>query len=315
SFLFAQGIRKVAVVAQFVSMPLGWLSVWLLIANPSTSVGIMGIPGVIIIAAAGLNVAVLVFMAKVDGAQCWGGWSRAAFTDLGRVAKLALAGSAVAMFESIALHTIDIGVLFLDAPTMAAQAILNTMLVSIYMVGMGFAIAVCNRVGNLLGLGHSNHALLSANTTVILASLLFVPLGGALIGYRRQLAMMFTPDLEISDILVAHIPWMAVCCVVHGINMAFNGVMRGQGRQTLIARIRVLSFLCVCLPFSAVGLMVFNWGLAGLWFGYLSGVTCTLICQMYMVFTTDWEKEIERCRRRVSSSMLAYSAGQSAPMA
>ncbi|KAJ2699160.1 ethionine resistance protein [Coemansia sp. IMI 203386] len=310
SYLFAQGIRRIAVISQIIVLPVGWLAVWLLIANTSTSLGILGIPSVIIIVFMGFTAVAIVFIAKVDGAQCWGGWSRAAFMDLGHVVKLAFAGSAIAVFESIALHTIDIGVLFMDAPTMAAQAILNTMLVSIYMIGTGFAVAVCNRVGNLLGLGQPNRALLAVHTMVFIASSLFVILGVTLISHREQMARMFTPDPEIADILIAHIPWMVVCSVIQGINMAFNGIMRGQGRQTLIARIRILSFICVCIPFSAAGVMLFNWGLAGLWFGYLSSISCTLLCQIYMVATTDWEKEIERCRRRVSNSMLAYSAGQ-----
>ncbi|KAJ1645568.1 ethionine resistance protein [Coemansia asiatica] len=310
SFLFAQGIRRVAVIAQVACLPLGWLSVWLLISNPSTSMGIMGIPAVVITVMMGFNAVALVYIAKIDGAQCWGGWSRAAFTDLGHVARLAFAGVAVSLFGSIALHTIDIGVLFMDAQTMAAQTILNTMLVSVYMIGMGFAVAACNRVGNLLGLARPNHTLLAAIATVIISSSLFIPLGLAIICYRKQIATVFTPDSEIVDILIAHIPWMVVSSVVQGINMAFNGVMRGQGRQAMIARIHGISFVCVCLPLSAAGLMLFNWGLAGLWFGYLSGITCALLSQIYMVATTDWEKEIELCRRRVSDSMLAYSVEQ-----
>ncbi|KAJ2725811.1 hypothetical protein GGI07_001018 [Coemansia sp. Benny D115] len=136
SFLFAQGIRRFVVVAQVVCLPIGWLSIWLFVANPSTSFGFLGAPWVIILVGVGFNLVTLLFIVKVDGYQCWGGWSGLAFTGLRPVFKLGLAGSAIAFFESVAQHMIDLGVLFLDAPSMAAQAILSMMLNGISMAGV-----------------------------------------------------------------------------------------------------------------------------------------------------------------------------------
>ncbi|KAJ1724015.1 hypothetical protein LPJ53_001652 [Coemansia erecta] len=305
SYLFAQGIRRFAVIAQAVCLPLGWFTIWLLLSNPSTSLGILGVPWVIISAALCLNLVTLVFVAKVDGSQCWGGWSRAAFSDFRAIVKLALAGSAVAFFESVALHMIDLGVLFMDAPTMAAQAILSMLLSSVYVIGTGFAIAACNRVGNLLGRAHPNRALLAVYTTVGISSTMFLLIASVILWYRHSLPRIFSPDPEVVDILIAHIPWTAVACAIQGVNMGFSGILRGQRRQSLIARIRVLSFVCVGFPMGAVGVLVLKWGLAGLWLGYLTGVLTILAAQVYTVATTDWDKEIERCQRCISDT--AYS--------
>ncbi|KAJ2388681.1 hypothetical protein GGI05_003716 [Coemansia sp. RSA 2603] len=303
SYLFAQGIRRFALFAQAVCLPLGWLSIWLLLTNPPTSLGILGVPWVIIIAALCLNLVTLVFVAKVDGSQCWGGWSRAAFDDLGAVAKLAVAGSAIAFFESVSLHMIDLGVLFMDAPTMAAQAILSTLLTSVYVIGTGFAIAACNRVGNLLGRAHPNRALLAVYTTAFISSMLFLFISSVILWYRHSLPRVFSPDPEVVDILVAHIPWTAVACAIQGVNMGFNGILRGQRRQSLLARIRILSFVCVGIPMGAVGVLLLKWGLAGLWLGYLAGVMTILAAQLYTVATTNWSKEVERCQRCISDTV------------
>ncbi|KAJ2841806.1 hypothetical protein IWW36_006133, partial [Coemansia brasiliensis] len=44
SYLFAQGIRRAAVIGQACCLPLIWLSIWLLISNDTTSLGILGVP-------------------------------------------------------------------------------------------------------------------------------------------------------------------------------------------------------------------------------------------------------------------------------
>ncbi|KAJ2315054.1 hypothetical protein IWW54_000546 [Coemansia sp. RSA 2705] len=301
SYLFAQGIRRIAVIGQGICLPIAWFSIWLLISNKSTSLGVLGVPGAIIITALGFNAVTLIFISRFDGYQCWGGWSRAAFSDLWPVLKLGVAGSAITFFESISLHMIDLGVLFMDASSMAAQAILSMLLTSTWYIGTGFAVAACNRVGNLLGSGLPNRALLSVYVTLGLALAGFIPMCLALIANRQWVASMFTDDPEVSAILATHIPWPAVGGTVQAIGMALSGILRGQGRQSLIARIRILTSVGIALPVSALAVVVFKWELVGLWMGYVAGVVASVSAQAYAVSTTNWGKEVELCRRRISS--------------
>ncbi|KAJ2737997.1 ethionine resistance protein, partial [Coemansia sp. BCRC 34301] len=167
SFLFAQGVRRFAIVAQVVCLPVGWFCTWLLISNEATSMGILGVPCVIGIVGIGFNIVALVHMRSIESSrQCWGGWSRAAFADLRPVLKLGLAGSAITFFESVSLHMIDVGSLFLSPEFMAAQAVLSMLLTNTWAIGTGFAIAACNRVGNLLGSRQPNRTHLAVNTAL-----------------------------------------------------------------------------------------------------------------------------------------------------
>ncbi|KAJ2457355.1 ethionine resistance protein [Coemansia sp. RSA 2424] len=306
SYLFAQGVRRFAIVAQVVCLPVGWLCTWLLVSNEATSMGILGVPCVIIIVGIGFNIVALVHMRRAESSrQCWGGWSRAALSDLRPVLKLGLAGSAITFFESVSLHMIDVGSLFLSAEYMAAQAVLSVLLTNTWVIGTGFAIAACNRVGNLLGSRQPNRTHLAVNTALVLAFGVFVVLGMAVFCCRNVLPAVFTQDPVVADILRTHIAWSAGAGTLQGVNTTLNGILRGQGRQALVAQIRIASFVCVGIPLGALVVAVLKWKLAGLWLAYVASLVVTLIAQLYFVAATNWEKEIERCQARISKAMLA----------
>ncbi|KAJ2555546.1 hypothetical protein EV175_002243 [Coemansia sp. RSA 1933] len=307
SYLFAQGIRRFAVLAQLVCLPVGWMSIWVLLVNESTAIGILGVPCVIIIVSLCFNIFALVFISRFDGYQCWGGWSKSAFSHLKPVIKLGLNGSAISFFESVAMHMIDLGVLFLDAPSMAAQAILSVIATSAWTMGMGFAIAACNRVGHLLGAAMLHRVQLAVYTAIGIAVIAFTALGCLLFAKRHSIPAVFTDDPEVAEILVGHIPWAAASGAIQGVNMALNGILRSQGRQPLIARIRIFSFSAVAIPLSTISVAVFHWGLAGLWFGYLVSLITTLSAQLYFVLTTDWQLQAERCRNNIAKALVYAS--------
>ncbi|KAJ2053183.1 ethionine resistance protein [Coemansia sp. S155-1] len=306
SYLFAQGVRRFAVVAQLVCLPIGWFCTWLFISNEATSMGILGVPCVIIIVGVGFNIVALWYMRRIESCrQCWGGWSRAAFSDLRPVLKLGLAGSAITFFESVSLHMIDVGSLFLSAEYMAAQAILSVLMTSTWVIGTGFAIAACNRVGNLLGSRQPNRTHLAVNTALILAVGVFLVLGTAVFCCRNVLPGVFTQDPVVAEILRTHIAWSAGAGAIQGVNMTFNGILRGQGRQALVAHIRIASFVCVGIPLAVLVVAVLKWKLAGLWLAYVASLVAILCAQFYFVAATNWEREIERCQTRISKAMLA----------
>ncbi|KAJ2085722.1 ethionine resistance protein [Coemansia sp. S142-1] len=306
SYLFAQGVRRFAVVAQLVCLPIGWFCTWLFISNEATSMGILGVPCVIIIVGVGFNIVALWYMRRIESCrQCWGGWSRAAFSDLRPVLKLGLAGSAITFFESVSLHMIDVGSLFLSAEYMAAQAILSVLMTSTWVIGTGFAIAACNRVGNLLGSRQPNRTHLAVNTALMLAVGVFLVLGTAVFCCRNVLPGVFTQDPVVAEILRTHIAWSAGAGAIQGVNMTFNGILRGQGRQALVAHIRIASFVCVGIPLAVLVVAVLKWKLAGLWLAYVASLVAILCAQLYFVAATNWEREIERCQTRISKAMLA----------
>lgn len=315
SYLFAQGIRRFAVIAQGIVVPICWFSTWLLISNESTSLGILGVSCIIVIVGLGFVLVTLSYIYWVDGSQCWGGWTIDAFTGLIPVFKLGLAGSSISLFELVSVHIIDVGAMFLTAEHMAAQSVLSALMSSIWIMGSGFAVVACNRVGNLLGSQKPNHTKMSVNSTLGLAVAIFGVIGIILSCFASKLPYVFTSDKAVIDILYTHVGFPIVAGTLQGINMSFNGILRGMGRQVLIARIRIISFLFVAIPLSLITLLLLNWKLAGLWISFLLSLVVVLLCQAYVLASANWDAEVERCHRRVSRSMLISTQQQDVEVA
>ncbi|ORX73270.1 hypothetical protein DL89DRAFT_265394 [Linderina pennispora] len=294
SFLFAQGVRRFALMAQPIGLVVGWSLTWVLIGNPSTSMGIMGVAFVILAVAGTFSAVTVLFIVKVEGYQCWGGWSRAALRDWMPLVKLSVAGAIVSFLETFSSSAIDLGSMFMGAQVMAAQAVLSMLMTSTWVMGTGFSVAACNRIGHHLGSGMANRAKLTVVFTVL--ALVFI-------GFRSGLPRIFTDDGEVAEILAAHIPWAAAAGAMQGINMALNGVLRGQGRQQMIAQVRFLSFVLVGVPVSALAVFVLRWTLAGLWLGFNACLASALVFQGYVILTTNWNKQVVACQKRVTATV------------
>ncbi|KAJ1949791.1 ethionine resistance protein [Linderina macrospora] len=303
SFLFAQGIRKFALIAQSIGLAVGWTLTWLLVGNPSTSVGIIGVAFVVLGVAGTFSAVTIFYIAKVDGYQCWGGWSRAALRDWMPLLKLSVAGAIVSFLETLSVSSIDLASMFMGAQTMAAQAVLSMLMTSTWVMGTGFSVAACNRVGNHLGSGLPNRAKLAVLAATLLSAIAFGALALVFICYRTSLPYIFSEDGEVIEILATHIPWAAIAGAMQGINMALNGVLRGQGRQKMIAQIRFLSFVLVGVPVSVLAIFVFKWMLAGLWLGLVVCLATVLAIQINVIMTTDWAKEVIACQKRVTATV------------
>ncbi|KAJ1958619.1 ethionine resistance protein [Linderina pennispora] len=303
SFLFAQGIRRFALMAQPIGLVVGWSLTWVLIGNPSTSIGIMGVAFVILAVAGTFCAVTVLFIVKVEGYQCWGGWSRAALRDWMPLAKLSVAGAIVSFLETFSSSAIDLGSMFLGAQVMAAQAVLSMLMTSTWVMGTGFSVAACNRIGHHLGSGMANRAKLTVLASAVLATAVFTVLALVFIGFRSGLPRIFTDDGEVAEILAAHIPWAAAAGAMQGINMALNGVLRGQGRQRMIAQVRFLSFVLVGVPVSALAVFVLRWTLAGLWLGFNACLASALVFQGYVILTTNWSKQVAACQKRVTATV------------
>ncbi|KAJ1936188.1 ethionine resistance protein [Linderina macrospora] len=224
------------------------------------------------------------------------------------MAKLAAAGIVVSFLEALSIHVIDFGSILLGAQTMAAQAVLSMIMSSTWIMGTGFSIAVCNRVGNYLGSGLPNRAKTSVMASFMLSTTLFGTLAIVFVYYRHSLPPVFSEDGEVIDLLVAHIPWAAAAGAMQGVNMSLNGILRGQGRQSVIARIRFISFVFAGIPAGAIAIWVFRWELAGLWFGFSALLASALLLQVYVILTTDWDKEVIACQKRITSTANALRA-------
>ena len=74
-------------------------------------------------------------------------------------------------------------------------------------------------------------------------------------------------------------------------------VARGTGRQTLCAAIILVSYYVVALPVGSPLMFLTSLGLAGLWWGYILGISLQDIGLLIFVALINWDKEAEMVRR------------------
>jgi len=84
-----------------------------------------------------------------------------------------------------------------------------------------------------------------------------------------------------------------------GLAAVAGGVMRGCGRQTIGAIYNFVGFFIIGLPVGACLAFVANIGLIGLWGGIAVALFLIAIFASTLVFTTDWEKQVERANERM----------------
>ena len=114
----------------------------------------------------------LAYTRFVAGSECWGGFDRRCFRNIGSFARIAMlgvihVGTEWWAFEIVAIVAGQLGTIPLAAQSviMTADQVMNT-------IPFGVGVATSSRIGNLLGSKKAKGAALSANTAAWLSMLL-----------------------------------------------------------------------------------------------------------------------------------------------
>ncbi|KXJ89229.1 mate-domain-containing protein, partial [Microdochium bolleyi] len=191
-FLQAQGSFNAALVVLLICAPINAGLSWFLAFN----VG-MGLEGAALGQALTNCLRIVFLLAYIVSPWgkwshgCWGGFSREAFTDLGPMTRLSIAGSLVNLGEWAAFEIVNISASYVSTNHLAAQSILCTISIITWHIPFSVSVAVSTRVGHAIGAGLVD----AARRAAVLYAVVFFVLGlanGALIFLlRRPLAEFF----------------------------------------------------------------------------------------------------------------------------
>lgn len=147
--LQAQGIFHAAtamvVVAAPISVFLNWLLVW------KMGFGFVGAALAVVATRNLLGILLILYVLFVDGLQCWGGFSRKAFTNWGVLSRLALPGLVMLEAELLAFEIMTLFSSTFGTEYLAAQGILVTFCVISYQIPLAVSIAASTRVATQIG--------------------------------------------------------------------------------------------------------------------------------------------------------------------
>lgn len=243
----------------------------------------------------------VLYVRFVAGSECWGGWSREAFQNLGTFARLAVlgivhVGSEWWAFEIVALAAGRLGTIPLAAQSviMTADQILNT-------IPFGVGVATSARVGNLLGLRSPSGAARAANTAAWLSMLLGGVVLAVLMVTRNHFAKLFNDDARVVRLTAEVLPLVALFQIADGLNGSCGGSLRGMGRQHVGALVNLVSYYCTALPLG-VWLAFHGWGLQGLWAGQCIALYLVGMLEWAIVALSNWNVEVDKAFERMDST-------------
>lgn len=242
----------------------------------------------------------LLYARFIAGSECWGGWSRSAFHNMGIFAHLAFmgiihVGSEWWAFEVVALAAGRLGTISLAAQSviMTADQVLNT-------IPFGLGVAASVRVGGLLGAKDSRGAARAAHTAATLSVLLGLVVLVVLMATRNHFAKIFNDDEQVVRLTAEVLPYVALFQIADGLNGSCGGSLRGMGRQHVGAAVNLISYYCGALPFG-IWLAFHGWGLTGLWVGQCVALYLVGVLEWGIVAVSDWRMEVEKAFMRMDT--------------
>ncbi|KAI7827291.1 mate-domain-containing protein, partial [Kickxella alabastrina] len=210
----------------------------------------------------------------------------------------AISGIASYGFSDLA----TLAVTSLGAHGLAIQAVLNSIKGAFARTGSYLSMVISSRTGNLLGDRNPQGARLSANVSVLMTLLSATLIAFPMLVSPKLIASFITKDPELILGLVPLMPLLALVTVLDVVSNVLTGVLRGQSRQAVAAVVRVVALYVVAVPLAWLLCFAVGWGLAGLWVGMAVGFVLIAGTEAWLVFTSDWVAETERCMQRIGAA-------------
>jgi multidrug resistance protein, MATE family len=158
--LQAQGLFRATTYILLVATPanifINWLLVWRI------GLGFIGAPIAIAITRTLLPVLLILYVKFVNGSQCWGGFSKRAFTRWSIMGHLALPSVIMVEAELLAFEIMTLLCSTFGTEYLAAQGILVTFSIVSWQIPFAMSIAASTRVATLIGAGLDRAAKITA---------------------------------------------------------------------------------------------------------------------------------------------------------
>ncbi|KAI1405389.1 MATE efflux family protein [Hypoxylon fuscum] len=299
-FLQAQGDFKAAMISILICAPANALLSWYFTFRLD-----MGLEGAALGAALTNNLRPVLLLAYILMPwgkwthQCWGGFSRDAFSNWGPCLRLSVAGFAVNLGEWAAFEIVTFSTSYLSTNHLAAQSILTTISVVSWHIPFSISVAISTRIGHLIGAG----LLTTARRAAVLYSVVFTLIGtvdGLIIFVLRDpLVAFFSEDQAVRDLASKTMLGVGVFQIIDSIICCTNGLLRGLGRQSVAAWVVFAVNYLGAVP-VAIWLELGSSGLElnGVWIGLGSGMVLIAAIEGLYMKALRWQDCVASVKQR-----------------
>ncbi|XP_065908684.1 multidrug and toxin extrusion protein 1-like [Dysidea avara] len=182
-----------------------------------------------------------------------------------------------------------------DGVQLAAYTITLNLASSGFVIPYGIGTAAGIRVGNLLGAGEPGKAKKSAAVAVLFA-ILFGIMEMVLLFSFRNIGELFTSDRDVIETIGKVTYLLAVFVFTDNTQAVLGGVLRGCGKQLLVAVSNIGSFYLLGLPVSLTLVYAADMGALGFWVGCAVGSVAQLILVSILTLRIDFKLESHKAQ-------------------
>ncbi|KAJ1384991.1 Multi antimicrobial extrusion protein [Sesbania bispinosa] len=231
----------------------------------------------------------------------WKGLSWMAFKDIWAFVRLSLASAIMLCLEVWYMMSLIVLAGHLDNAVIAVDSLAICMNYngweSMIFIGVNAAISV--RVSNELGLRHPRAAKYSVYVTVIESLLLGIIFMVVILATKDSFAIIYTSSKTVLEAVSQLGGILALTMVLNSVQPVISGVAVGGGWQALVAYINLACYYLFGLPLGYVLGYVADLGVKGLWGGMICGIGLQTLLLLFILYRTNWNKEVEQTSERV----------------
>lgn len=204
--------------------------------------GFLGCPTAIVLVQNLMPLLMFLYVRFIAGMECWPGFTRKAFANWGPMVSLALPGFIMLFAEIIAFEIITLAAAQISATHLAANSILQSMMVLAFQLPLPLSIAGSTRLANLIGAGLPEAAKVTAKVVMVLGAVVGtfnMVMMGAL---RNYIPRVYTNEPDVIALAAATLPVNAAFQLFDALAAQCNGILRGLGRQKIGGYVSLLAF-------------------------------------------------------------------------
>ncbi|KAI5570097.1 hypothetical protein POPTR_011G002900v4 [Populus trichocarpa] len=235
--------------------------------------------------------------------KTWQGFSMEAFSGLWSFFKLSAASAVMLCLETWYYQILVLIAGLLKNAEVALDALSVCMTLSgwVFMISVGFNAAASVRVSNELGAGHPKSASFSVLVVTSCSFIISVIAAIIVLIFRDSISYIFTEGEVVAKAASDLSPFLAATLILNGIQPVLSGVAVGCGWQAFVAYVNVGCYYLIGVPVGVVLGFTFDLGAKGIWSGMLGGTVLQTIILVWVTLRTDWDKEVESAKNRLSS--------------
>ncbi|XP_066552380.1 multidrug and toxin extrusion protein 1-like [Amia ocellicauda] len=246
--------------------------------------------------------------------ETWGGWSTASLQEWGAFMQLAIPSTLMTCFEWWIFEIGNILAGMLGQIDLGAQHVIMELSAITYMIPLGIEIAACARVGNALGAGQTDKALLSSKVTLIFAGCLSGVLAIILGSTKNVIGYIFTSDEEIvqtvSHVMNVYLP-LQICDAIECVS---SGIFLGAGKQKIPAIVSLIIYYSIGLPAGISLMFTTKLGVVGLWLGLLISGCMQAIIFIIVIIKLNWKQVTKEALARAKRKVHVVRVGMKPPI-